>query len=126
MHENEISHVIVNSALEVHRELGGPGLLEGVYEEALAMEIEDAGLRVDTQRELPIYYKGRKLRSPLRLDLLVEGKVIVECKAVPKWNPIFQNQVLTYLRVSDRKLGMAINFGEARVKDGIHRVVNGL
>lgn len=78
MHENEISNVIFNSALEVHRELGGPGLLEGVYEETLALELSNAGLHVEAQRELPVYYKGRKLRSPLRLDLLVNDKVVVE------------------------------------------------
>lgn len=126
MTENELSQVIVDSAIEVHRTLGGPGLLEGIYEEALAWEMRDAGLQVERQRKIPVYYKGRKMETPLRLDLLVDGKVVVECKAASKWNPIFESQVLTYLRVSERKLGLAINFGEVLVKDGIHRVANGL
>ena len=126
MNENQLSKVIVQSAIEVHRTLGGPGLLESVYEEALAWELEQHGLGVERQKAVPVCYKGHTLGTPLRLDLLVGGKVIVECKATRQYHTIFESQTLTYLRLTDRKLGLVINFGERLVKDGIHRVVNGL
>ena len=126
MTENQISREIVLSAIEVHRTLGGPGLLESVYEEALVWELKQRGLNVQRQMMVPIHYKGVSLSSPLRLDLLVHDKVIVECKALVKYNKIFEAQTLTYLRITGLKLGLVINFGETLVKDGIHRVVNGL
>ena len=126
MSENEISKVIVDAAIEVHRELGGPGLLEGVYEEALVEELTRRGLKVERQLQVPITYKGKRLANPLRLDLKVNGLVLVDNKAVAEWNPIFEAQMLTYLRLTGLKLGLVINFGERYVKDGIHRVVNGL
>jgi GxxExxY protein len=126
MDENEISKIIVDAAIEVHRTLGGPGLLESVYQEALAWEITRRGLKVEREKIILIVYKGQTLGSPLRLDLLVDEKVIVECKATTEDNPIFQTQVLTYLRLTGLKLGLVINFGEKLVKNGIHRVVNGL
>ena len=126
MTENEIAGIVVDSALEVHRSLGGPGLLESVYEEALAYELEQRGLKIKRQKTVPISYKGRRLESNLRLDLLVEGKVIVECKAAVEHNPVFEAQALTYLRLLDLRLALVINFGKRLVKDGIHRVVNGL
>ena len=126
MTENEISRQIVESAIEVHRTLGGPGLLESVYEEALAWELEQRGLAVERQVLLPIPYKGRVLASPLRIDMVVGGLVIVECKAVTEYNALFEAQTLTYLRLTGLKLGMVVNFGERVVKNGIHRVVNGL
>ena len=126
MDENQISRVIVQSAIEVHRTLGGPGLLEGVYEEALAWELTSRGLTVERQKVVPLVYKGHTLATPLRLDLLVNGQVIVECKATTQYNDIFEVQVLTYLRLTGLKLGLVINFGERWVKDGIHRVVNNL
>jgi GxxExxY protein len=126
MGENEISRVIVKCAIEVHRTLGGPGLLESVYEEALVWELEQAGLLVERQVLVPIVYKGRELRTPLRLDTLVEKKVIVENKALPSYNPIVESQALTYLRLTKLKLALVINFGEKYVKNGIHRVINGL
>jgi GxxExxY protein len=126
MHENEISKVILDAAIEVHRTLGGPGLLERVYEEALAWELQRRGLSVERQKLLPITYKGRTLGTPLRLDLVVAGKVIVECKATSVHHPIFEMQTLTYLRLSGLKLGLVINFGAKLVRDGYHRVVNGL
>jgi len=126
MDENQISRVIVQSAIEVHRTLGGPGLLESVYEEALAWELTSRGLTVERQKVVPIVYKGHTLATPLRLDLLVNGQVIVECKATTQYNDIFEVQVLTYLRLTGLKLGLVINFGERWVKDGIHRVVNNL
>ncbi|NCO38367.1 MAG: GxxExxY protein [Armatimonadetes bacterium CG_4_10_14_3_um_filter_66_18] len=127
MHENDISGIIVNAAVEVHRALGGPGLLEGVYEEALRYELELRKLGIKSQTAVPLSYKGRALKTPLRLDILVEGKGVVEVKAVKDHHPIFESQVLTYLRLLDLRLGLVINFGVRRVAiDGIARVVNGL
>jgi len=126
MTENEISKIIVGAAIEVHRELGGPGLLEGVYEEALVEELTLRGLVVERQLQVPIIYKGKRLGAPLRLDLKVGGLVLVDNKAVTEWNPVFEAQMLTYLRLTGLKLGLVINFGERFVKNGIYRVVNGL
>ncbi len=126
MTENEISKVIVDASIEVHRELGGPGLIESVYEEALVEELSGRGLMVDRQLQVPIQYKGKQLATPLRLDLKVNGLVLIDNKAVTEWNPVFEAQMLTYLRLTGLKLGLVINFGEKYVKNGIHRVVNGL
>ena len=126
MNENELSKVIVDAAVEVHRTLGGPGLLESVYEEALVWELTQRGLSVKRQDPLPIIYKGHKLATPLKIDVMVNELVIIECKAAMQYNSIFEVQLLTYLRLTGLKLGLVINFGERLVKDGIHRVVNGL
>ena len=126
MDENEISKIIVDATIEVHRTLGGPGLLESVYQEAEAWELLKRGLEVEREKVIPIIYKGHELGLPLRLDLLVNGKVIVECKATVNYNTIFEVQTLTYLRLTGLKLGIVLNFGEKLVKNGIHRVVNGL
>ena len=126
MSENEIAKIIVDAAIEVHRELGGPGLLEDIYEEALAEELRLRGLQVERQLPVPVVYKERTLRTPLRLDMKVEGLVLVDNKAITAWNPIFEAQMLTYLRLNQLKLGLVINFGERYVKNGIHRVVKGL
>ena len=104
----------------------GPSLLESVYEEALVWELEERGVSVQRQTSLPIAYKGRTLGSPLRIDLIVEGLVVVECKATSSSSAVFEAQTLTYLRLTGLKLGLVINFGERLVKNGIHRVVNGL
>jgi GxxExxY protein len=126
MTENEIAKIVVEAAIEVHRTLGGPGLLEAVYEEALAFELESRGLAVERQKPVPLVYKGRRLGSDLRLDLLVAERVIVECKATLAYNSLFEAQALTYLRLCDLRLALVINFGERQVRQGIHRVVNGL
>ena len=126
MTENEIAKLIVDAAIEVPRELGGPGLLEDIYEEALAEELRLRGLNVERQLPVRINYKGRILSKPLRLDMKIEGMVLVDNKAVTEWNPIFEAQMLTYLRLTGLKLGLVINFGEQFVRNGIHRVVNGL
>ena len=126
MDENELSKVIVDAAIEVHRELGGPGLLESVYESALAYELEERGLNVERQRFVPILYKEKRLPGDLRLDLIVNDKVIVECKATTIYNSVFEAQALTYLRLLGLKLALVINFGKPRVSQGIRRVVNGL
>jgi GxxExxY protein len=126
MDENAIGSVIVDAAVEVHRTLGGPGLLESVYEEALCHELERRGLKYERQKTLPVVYKGVTLATPLRMDLLVENLVVVECKASSMDNEIWQTQTLTYLRLSKLKLGLVINFGQKLLKHNIHRVVNGL
>lgn len=126
MTEDEISHKIIGGAIEVHRQMGGPGLLESIYEQALCWELRLRGLRVERQKMVPLRYKNIELESPLRLDILVEDKVIVECKSVEEYNPIHSSQALTYLRLSGLRLALVINFGERVVKDGIHRVVNDL
>jgi len=124
--ENQISKYITDAAIEVHRTLGGPGLLESVYEEAMTWELQRVGMLVERQLNVPIVYKGRTLANPLRLDMLVEKKVIVENKALTTYNSIFEAQARTYLRLLDLKLAMVINFGEKYVKNGIHRVLNGV
>jgi GxxExxY protein len=126
MNENEISKVIVDAAIEVHRELGGPGLVEDVYEEALEEELRLRGILVERQLPVRIVYKSRLLRKPLCPDMKIEKLVLVDNKAVTEWNPIFEAQMLTYLRLTHLKLGLVINFGERMVKAGIHREVNGL
>lgn len=126
MDENLLSQAIVDAAIEAHRTLGGPGLLESIYRDALALEIQSRGVVVEREKPVPVKYKGQVLNTPLRLDLLVGGLVVVECKATIDYNPIFESQVLTYLRLTGLKLGLVINFGQRLVKHGIHRVVNGL
>ena len=124
MDENEISKVILDAAITVHNELGGPGLLESYYENALKHELQIRGLKVETQKLVPVVYKGAEVGEPYRLDMIVEDKVIVECKASEKNNPIFASQVNTYLHLLDRRLGIVINFGQKRILDGWERVAN--
>jgi GxxExxY protein len=126
MTENEVSNLIIGAAIEVHKILGGPGLLEDVYEEALCHELQMRGLRVERQVPVAIEYKGKLLRKRLVLDLLVNDLVIVEVKSVELYNDVYQAQLLTYLRLTKKRLGLVINFGEKYVKDGVHRVVNEL
>ncbi|MDB6068598.1 MAG: hypothetical protein JWR26_4806 [Pedosphaera sp.] len=126
MTENDISKVILDAAIEVHREMGGPGLLEEVYEEAMCEELRLRGLLVERQKPVRLTYKGRTLAKPLRLDVRVGGLVLIDNKSLTEWHPIFEAQMLTYLRLTGLKLGLVINFGERFVKNGIYRVVNGL
>jgi GxxExxY protein len=126
MNENELSNVVIGAAIEVHTDLGGPGLLEDVYEEALCHELQLRGLEVQRQVPVSIEYKGKLLRKRLVIDLLVNNTLIIEVKSVEEYNEIFQSQLLTYLRLTKRKLGLVLNFGEKTVKEGIHRVVNKL
>ena len=125
MTENEIGKIIVDSAVAVHRELG-PGLLETVYEVVLTYEVEQRGLRVTRQVPIPIRYKGMTFDEAFRADLVVEEKVILELKSVEQVSDAHKKQVQTYLRLTGRKLGFLLNFGEALMKRGITRVVNGL
>ena len=125
MHENEISEKIIGSAIEVHRILG-PGLLESVYEDALCHELHLRGLQFKRQESVPIPYKGIKLGTDLRLDLLVEDKVIVDLKAKEELSTIDKPKLLTYLRLSDKHLGLIINFHVEVLCNGVFRVVNKL
>jgi GxxExxY protein len=122
---NATSGAIVDRALEAHSHLG-PGLLESVYHSCLAFELTEAGLFVQSNVDLPIQYKGSLLPGGFRVDLLVNDAVIVELKAVEKVHPVHQAQLMTYLRLSRRKVGLLINFNVVRIKDGITRLVNGL
>lgn len=123
--ENEISKIIVESALKVHRNLG-PGLLESSYEECLYYELKKNDLFVEKQKPLPLIYEEVKLEIGYRIDLLIENKVVVEVKSVEALNEVHLAQVLTYLKLSDCKLGLLINFNVALIKDGIRRIVNKL
>jgi GxxExxY protein len=125
MTENEIGKIVVDAAVSVHRELG-PGLLETVYEVVLAHELTQRGLRVDRQVSIPIKYRDVKFDEAFRADLVIEDKVILELKSVEQVIEAHKKQVQTYLRLSGRKLGFLLNFGEALMKRGITRVVNGL
>ncbi len=125
MKENEVSEKVIGCAIAVHRELG-PGLLESVYEEALCYELSKTGLRFERQKSVPIRYKDVLLKTRLRLDLIVEGKVIVDNKAKSDVTPIDKQQLLTYLRLNDVRLGLLINFNVPKLVEGVHRVVNNL
>lgn len=119
--ENAITERIIKCAIEVHRQLG-PGLLESVYEEALAIECELEGLHVTRQMKIPVQYKGRAI-GEYRLDLLIENLVIVEIKSVERYDPVFEAQILTYLKITGKKVGLLINFNSRLVKDGIRRFI---
>jgi GxxExxY protein len=125
MHENEIARLIVDAAYRVHTTLG-PGLLESVYETVLAYELAKCGLMVTRQAPIPLNYEKLSFDEGFRADLLVQEKVIVELKSVERVAPVHKKQLLTYLRLADKRLGLLINFGEALIKDGITRIVNRL
>ena len=125
MTENELGTAVVESAIAVHRQLG-PGLLETVYEVALAYELKERELRVERQRAIPIEYRGIKFNEGFRADLIVEDRLILELKSVEKVTAAHNKQVQTYLRLLDYRLGYLLNFGEALMKNGITRLVNGL
>ena len=125
MTENELSYKIIGTALEVHKTLGS-GLLESAYEAVLAYELKELGLKVERQLLLPLKYKNELIDNAYRIDLMVENKIIIEVKSVVEIHPIFYSQVLTYLKLTDIKLGLLINFNTPLIKDGIHRIVNKL
>ena len=125
MTENEIATEIVDAAYKVHTTLG-PGLLESVYETVLAYELEHKGLIVKRQVILPVKYESLYIDDGYRADIIVEEKVIVELKSVERTAPVYKKQLLTYLRLSDKRLGLLINFGAALICDGITRVANRL
>ena len=122
---NELSKIIFDAALKVHRNLG-PGLLESAYEECLYFELLKTGLKVEKQKALPLIYEEVQLEVGYRVDLLIENKVIIEIKSVQALNDVHMAQVLTYLKLSNCKLGMLINFNVSLIKNGIKRVVNNL
>ena len=125
MNENEIGTLLVESAIAVHRELG-PGLLETVYEVILVHVLRERGLAVERQVPIAIEYRGVRFEEGFRADIIIEGKVILELKSVEKVTAAHKKQVQTYLRLTGCKLGYLLNFGEALMKDGITRCVNGL
>ena len=125
MNENELSNLIIGCAIEVHRTLG-PGLLESVYENCLLYELEEKGIFVERQVELPIEYKDKNLEVGYKIDLLVENKVIIELKSVKEIQPIHVAQLMTYLKLSDKKLGLLINFNEVKLVDGLKRIANNM
>jgi GxxExxY protein len=121
---NSISANVIHAAISVHRELG-PGLLESVYQECMLIELRNLGARVQGEVPLPVFYKGQKIRDDgFRLDLLVEARLIVELKSVEIIQPVHKKQLLTYLRLANKELGLLINFGEALLKRGIYRIIN--
>ena len=125
MTENELGTIIIESAIAVHRELG-PGLLETVYEVALTYELKQRGLKAERQVPVPIKYKGIRFEEGFRADIFVEDRIIVELKSAEKTTAANRKQIQTYVRLAERKLGYLLNFGEAVMKDGITRAVNGL
>ncbi len=125
MTENEIATLIVDAALQVHRELG-PGLFESTYEVCLAHELRNKGLAIEIQKKLPVIYKDIKLDAGYRIDLLVEGLVVLELKSVQALNDLHMAQIITYLKLSNCRLGLLINFNVKLIKEGIKRVANGI
>ena len=125
MSENEISKIIVDCAYHIHKELGS-GLLENVYEVILEKELQKRGLKVSRQVHIPLTWDDLKFKECFRADLIVEDKVLIELKSVEKLHNAHKKQLLTYLKLSKKKLGLLINFSEELVKNGIVRVVNGL
>ena len=124
LHVNEITGSIVNSAMKVHSLLG-PGLLESAYQFCLAHELRSRGLEVATEVALPVVYEGHKLEVGYRIDLIVEGRVVVEVKSVEAIRPIHEAQLPSYMRLSGLKVGLLINFNVLRLRDGIKRRVDG-
>jgi GxxExxY protein len=125
MTENKLSTIIVNKAYEIHVKLG-PGLLEAVYEEILHYELKKEGLSVERQKIIPVKWDDLKMDIGFRADLIVEDMVIIEIKSVETISPVHPKQLLTYLKITDTKLGLLINFNERLIKNGITRIVNNL
>ena len=123
MTDNEITYEIRGAVYDVYKELG-PGLLESVYEEALCFELEKRGLTVERQVQVPIKYKGIVLKTELRLDLLVENQVIIELKSVEELKKVFYKQLLTYLRLMNKKVGLLVNFNTEDILSSMKRIVN--
>ena len=125
MTENDIAKQIVDAAYRIHTALG-PGLLESVYHTVLAYELGRMGLDAVPQQSIPVVYGNVRIDTGFRADLVVEDKIIVEIKSVESLAPVHHKQLLTYLRLADKRLGLLINFNVPLIKDGVHRVVNGL
>ncbi len=118
---NKITEKIIGCGIEVHRELG-PGLLESIYESALSIEFRNCGLKYERQKVLPVEYKGAKI-GEFRIDLLVENSVVVELKSVERFDPVFEAQILTYMKLGKYKIGLLMNFNSKLLKDGIKRYI---
>ena len=124
MKDNDITYQIRGAIYDVYKALG-PGLLESVYEEALVLELEQRGLKVERQKQVPILYKSNVLKTELRLDLLVEDRIIVELKSVDEMKKVFAKQLLTYLRLLDKNVGILVNFNTDNILKDIYRIANG-
>ena len=119
---SELTQMVIGAAIEVHRELG-PGLLESIYEQCLAEELRQRGLAYEKQKPIPLKYKGKSLDQELRIDLYVESQLIVEVKSVEQLLPVHEAQLLTYMKLTDSRIGLLINFNEALLKNGLKRMV---
>ncbi len=125
MIENDVTGNIIDCCIKIHRMLG-PGLLESVYEEVLAYELKKKGLLCERQVEVPVFYDELKMDLGFRADIIVEGKVIIELKSIESVLPVHKKQLLTYLKLSKKKVGLLINFNEELIKNGITRIANGI
>jgi GxxExxY protein len=125
MEINQLSGSIIDAAVKIHMQLG-PGLLESVYEQCMAIEFQQRGIRCASQIPLPIVYAGHRIESAYRLDLLVDDRIIVEIKAIEHILPVHKAQLLSYLRLTEKKLGLLLNFNVPRMREGIYRIVNSL
>jgi GxxExxY protein len=125
MSENEIAAIVVDCCLKVHKLLG-PGLFESVYEEVLSYELEKRGLKVERQKGMPVHYEDLVIEMGFKADIVIEDKVILELKSVESLNKVHHKQLITYLRLSDKRLGLLINFNVELIKNGINRIVNKL
>lgn len=120
MELNQITEIIIGCAIEVHKNLG-PGLLESAYEECLAYELQNAGLNIQRQKAVPVVYKEIKLDCGYRIDILVENTVVIELKTVDAFNPVHEAQILTYMKFTEKKIGLLINFNVTLLKNGLKR-----
>lgn len=125
MTENEIAKIVVNTAFHIHNKIG-PGLLESVYEEIMTHELQKLNLKIERQKNIPVYWEQLKMDMGFRADLIVDSKVIIELKSIESISPVHAKVLLTYLKMSGLKLGLLINFNEALIRDGITRIVNNL
>lgn len=125
MTENEITGAILDCSIQIHRELG-PGLFESVYEEVLTYELEKRGFEVERQRGVEVEWDGQNMGLGFRADLVVNAKVIIELKSIEKLQPVHFKQLQTYLKLTNIRVGILINFNEALLKNGFHRVANGI
>lgn len=123
--EIEIATIVVDAALKIHKQLGS-GLLESAYQKIMMIELAKRGLSVESEVPIPVIFEGNQIDSGFRADIVVENKVILELKAIQRNNIVHKQQLLSYLKLSNLKLGLVINFGSQLIKDGINRVVNGL
>ena len=120
MELNQITQKIIGCAIEVHKILG-PGLLESAYEECMIFELQNSGLRVESQKPVPVIYKERKLDYGYRIDILVEDVVLIELKSVDAFNPVHEAQILNYMKFSEKRIGLLINFNVTMLRNGIRR-----